>query len=91
MIKPYYYPKWLEKTIAIPIYKGGDWSTLANYIAGYLRQVWDMKDWLYGGQYEFRPGYTCQSQVITVCKDMDSLDDGVGIDANILAFPGLSI
>jgi hypothetical protein len=51
-----------------------------------LRQVWDNKDWLYEGQHEFRPGYTCESQVITVCQYMDSLKEGVGIEANIIDF-----
>jgi len=73
-----------KKTIAVPIYKRGDRSTDANYIAGYLRQIWDKKDWLYEGQHEFRPGYICESQFITVCQYMDSLKEGVGIEANII-------
>ena len=33
--------------------------------------------WLYEGQYGFRPGYSRESQVITVCQDIaDSLDEG---------------
>jgi hypothetical protein len=33
----------------------------------------------------FRPGYSCESQVVTVCQDIaDSLADGVGIDAIII-------
>ena len=75
----------------VPIYKGGDQSAVSNHrsisltsvvckqlehvIAGYLKQVWDKNDWLYDGQYGFRPGYFCESQVITVCHDIaDSLD-----------------
>jgi hypothetical protein len=35
----------------------------------------------------FRPGYSCKSQVITVCQDIaDSLNKGVGIDAVIKDF-----
>jgi hypothetical protein len=37
-------------------------------------------DWLYERHHGFRPGYSCESQVITVCQDIeDSLDEGVGI------------
>ena len=46
-----------------------------------------MSGWLYEGQHGFRPGYTCQSQVVTVCQDIaDSLDDGVRTDAIIIDF-----
>jgi hypothetical protein len=50
----------------------------------YLRQVWDKNDWLYEEQHGFIPGYSCESQFITVCQDVaDSLDEGVGIHAII--------
>jgi len=56
-------------------------------IASYLRQVWDKNNWLYEGQHGFRPGYSCESQVITVCQDIaDSLDNGYRIDAIIIDF-----
>jgi len=87
----------------IPIHKGGDRSLVTNYrpvsltsvvckqmehvIASYLRQVWDKNDWLYEGQHGFRPGYSCESQVITVCQDTaDSLDNGNRIDVIIVDF-----
>jgi len=87
----------------VPIYKGADRLAVTNYrpisltsvvckqlehiIAGYLRQVWDKNDWLYEGQLEFRPGYSCESQVITVCQDIaDSLDKGVSRDAIVTDF-----
>ena len=39
------------------------------------------------GQYDFRPGYSCESQVVTVCEDIvDSLDEGVRTDAIIIDF-----
>jgi hypothetical protein len=58
-----------------------------HVIASYLRQVWDKNDWLYEGQHGFRPGYSCESQVIAVCQDIaDSLDDGDRIDAIIIDF-----
>ena len=39
------------------------------------------------GQHGFRPGYSCESQVITVCQDIaDSLDNGDKIDAIIVDF-----
>jgi len=44
-------------------------------------------DWLYEGQQAFRPGYLCESQVITVCQDIaDALDNGDRIDAIIVDF-----
>ena len=81
----------------VPIYKGGDQSVAGNYrpvsltpmvckqmehiIAGYLRQLREMSGWLYVGQHGFRPGYSCESQVVTVCQDIaDSLDEGVRTD-----------
>ena len=56
-------------------------------IAGYLREVWENSGWLYEGQHGSRPGYSCESQVVTVCQDVaDSLDDGVRTDAIIKDF-----
>ena len=76
----------LSNKPCIPIHKGGDRSLVTNYrpvsltsvvckqmehvIASYLWQVWDKRDWLYEGQHGFRPGYSCESQVITVCQDI---------------------
>ena len=38
-------------------------------------------------QHGFRPGYSCESQVVTVCQDIaDSLDEGVRTDAIIIDF-----
>jgi len=34
-------------------------------IADYI-QVWEDKDWLYEGQHGFRPGYSCESQIISL-------------------------
>ena len=43
---------------------------------------------LYEGQHGFRPGYSCESQIITVSQDIaDSLDEGVVIDAITIDFP----
>jgi hypothetical protein len=53
----------------------------------YLRQVWDRNDWLYKGQHGFRPGYSCESQVIPVCQGTaDSLENGARLDAIITDF-----
>jgi len=58
-----------------------------HVIAGYLRQAWEMSGWLYEGQHGFRAGYSCESQVVTVCQDIaDSLDEGVRTDAIIVDF-----
>ena len=49
--------------------------------------MWDKNDWLYEGQHGFRPGYSCESQVITVCQDTaDTLDNGDRTDAIIIDF-----
>ena len=54
--------------------------------------MWDKNDWLNEEQHVFRPGYSCESQVITVFQDItDSLDERVGIDAIITDFSRLSI
>jgi len=93
---------WNRATV-IPIHKGGVRSLVTNYrpvsltsvvrkqmeqvMASYLRQVWDKNDWLYEGQHGFRPGYSCESQVLTVCYDIEvSLDNGDKIDAIIVDF-----
>lgn len=93
---------WKRATV-VPVHKGGDRSLVTNYrpisltsivckqmehtIASYLRQVWEANDWLYEGQHGFRPGYSCESQVITVCQDIaDTLDNGDRMDAIIVDF-----
>jgi len=60
---------------------------MKHVIASCIRQVWDKNDWLYEGQHGFRPGYSCESQVITVGQDIaDSLDNGDKIDAVLIDF-----
>ena len=60
---------------------------MEHVIASYLRQIWDKNDWLYEGQHGFRQGYSCESQVITVCQDIaDSLDNGDKIDTITVDF-----
>ena len=60
---------------------------MEHIIASYLRQIRDRKDWLYKGQHGFRLGYSCKSQVITVCQDIaDSMDNGDRIDATVIDF-----
>ena len=49
--------------------------------------MWEARDWLYEGQHGFRPGYSCESQIITVCQDIsDSLDEATRLDAIIIDF-----
>jgi hypothetical protein len=56
-------------------------------IVGYLRQVWNTSKWLYERQHGFRPGYSCASQIVTVCKDTaDSPDEGARTDAIVIDF-----
>jgi hypothetical protein len=60
---------------------------MEHVIAGYIRQVWEDRDWLYGGQHGLRTGYSCESQIITVCQDIsDSLDEAARLDAIIVDF-----
>jgi hypothetical protein len=58
---------------------------MEHFIAGYIRQVWEDSDWLYEGQHGFRPGYSCESQTITVCHDIsDSLDEAFWLDVIVV-------
>jgi hypothetical protein len=92
-----------KKAIVVPMYKGGDRSMVSNcrpvsltsvvckkmehVIASYLRKIWEKKDWLFEGQHGFKPGYSCESQLITVYQDIaDSLDNGSRIDAIVNDF-----
>jgi hypothetical protein len=60
---------------------------MEHVVASYLRKKKKKNDWLYEGQHGFRLGYSCESQVITVCQDIaDSLDNGERIDAIIIYF-----
>jgi len=96
-------PRDWKKATVVPIHKGGDRSVVKNYrpvsltlvvrkqiehvIAGYIRQVWEDRDWLYEGQHGFRLGYSCESQIITVCQDIsDTLDEAARLEAIIIDF-----
>ena len=75
-------PRDWKKATIVPIHKGNDRSVVESYrpviltsvvskhmehvIAGYIRQVWEDRDWLYEGQHGFRPGYSCESQIISL-------------------------
>ena len=60
---------------------------MEHVIEGYLRQVWEMSGRLYEGQHGFRPGYSYESQVVTVCQHIvDSLHEGVRTDAIIIDY-----
>jgi hypothetical protein len=49
--------------------------------------VWENSNWLYERQHGFRPRYSCESQIITVCEDVsDALDEGARSDAIIIGF-----
>ena len=52
-----------------------------------LINISNKNGWLYEGAYGFRPGFSCECQVITVCQVItDSLEEGIGIDAIIIDF-----
>jgi hypothetical protein len=58
---------------------------MEHVIADYMQQVRGDRDWLYEGQHGFRPGYLCESQLITVCQDIsDSLDETARLDTIII-------
>ena len=49
--------------------------------------MWEDRDWLYEGQHCFRPGYSCESRIITVCQDVsDSIDEAAKLDKLITDF-----
>jgi hypothetical protein len=58
---------------------------MKHVIASYLGEIWYKKDWIFEGQHGFRPGFSCESQVIAVWLDIaDSLDNGVTTDIIII-------
>ena len=60
---------------------------IEHLMAGYKRQVWESRDWLYECQHGFRPGYSCETQIITVCQDIsDSIDKATRLDVIIIDF-----
>jgi len=60
---------------------------MEHVIIEYIRKVWDDSDWLYEGQHGFRTGYSCESQIITVCQDIsDVLDEATRLGAIIIDF-----
>jgi hypothetical protein len=97
-------PREWKKATVVPIHKGGNPSVVKNYrpvsltslvrkqmehvIAGYKWQVWEDRDWLYEGQHGFRMGYSCKSQITTVCQDISkSLDEAARLDTiNVLFY-----
>jgi len=96
-------PRDWKKAIVVPIHKGGDRSVFKNYrpvsltsmackqmehvIAGCIRQVWEDGGWLYEDQHGFRPRYSCESQIITVCQEISvSLDEAARLVAIIIDF-----
>jgi len=96
-------PREWKRAVVVPIHKGGDRSSAKNYrpviltsvvcksmehvITGYIRQVWDDRDWFYEGQHVFRTGYSCESQIITVFQDIsDALDEETRLDMIIIDF-----
>jgi len=57
---------------------------MEHVVAGYI-QVWEDRYWFYEEQHGFRPGYSCESEIITVCQDIsDSLDEAARLDAIII-------
>jgi hypothetical protein len=86
-----------KKTIVVPIYKKGNRSVIGNYrpasltsvvckqrehvTTGQLRQMCEKIEWLYESQHGFRPGYSYENQLLTICQDIsDDLDEGVRKD-----------
>jgi hypothetical protein len=62
-------------------------QTNGTHYSTYLRQVWGRNDRLYEGQHGFREGYSCESQVNSVCQDVvDSAGNRARLDAIIIDF-----
>jgi hypothetical protein len=60
---------------------------MEHVIASYLRKYRVKKDWLFDGEHGFRPGYSCEGQVITIYQDIaDSMDNETRIDTIIIDF-----
>ena len=93
---------WKKATI-VSIFKSGNRTNLHNYrpvsltsvickqmeklIAEYMTRVWGESKWLYGGQHGFRSGYSCESQITTLCQDIaDIVDRGGRVDAVFIDF-----
>jgi hypothetical protein len=55
---------------------------MAHVIASYRREIWDKNEWIFEGKHGFRPGYSWECPVVTVCQDIaDSLDNEGKMDA----------
>jgi hypothetical protein len=70
--------------IVVPVCKGGNRSLVSNYrpisltpmvskqmehvIASYQKEIWNKKDWIFEGQHGFRPRFSSEIQVITICQ-----------------------
>jgi hypothetical protein len=60
---------------------------MEHAIAWCPRHVWHTSGWLYEGQHGFRPGYSCESQLVTICQDIaGSLDEGDRTSAIVIDF-----
>jgi hypothetical protein len=60
---------------------------MEHVVASYQRKTWDRKDWLFEHRHGFGPGYSFESQMITVCQDIaHSQDNGGRIEAIIIDF-----
>jgi hypothetical protein len=96
-------PRDWKKATVVPVHKGGDRLGVKNYrpvsltsvvckqmehvIAGYIRQVWKDRGWLYEGQHGFGPRYSCESHIITVCQNTPgSLNEAARLDTIIIDF-----
>ena len=96
-------PRDWKDAIVVPIYKSGSRSETKNYrpvsltsvvckqmehlISTYLRKHWNDLNWLHNCQHGFRGGYSCESQLVTVCQDLaDGIDSNSQVDAVIIDF-----
>jgi len=60
---------------------------MEHVMAGYLRHVWDTYKWQYKDQHGFRPGYSCDRHIVTICQDIAHfLDEGARKGAIIIDF-----
>jgi hypothetical protein len=61
---------------------------MGHLVGQYIRNVLETEGWFYKEQHGFREGFSCESQIISLCQDLaEVLDKGGGrIDAVIIDF-----
>jgi hypothetical protein len=60
---------------------------MEHLVGQYIRNVLETEGWIYKEQHGFREGFSCESQIISLCQDLaEVVDKGGRIDAVIIDF-----